>query len=136
YLGRPPKLVRRTDSVVFAGTFELAQAGGRYELIAVTTPTSPTAVSASVPAVARSFDGVHLQDVASQVGLDFRQDDFRFGVSPDVHSMMGGGLCWIDYNHDGWLDLFVVNSYSDGDITAWNARGGPPRSVLYENVHG
>ncbi len=27
--------------------------------------------------------------------------------------MMGGGLCWLDYDEDGWLDLFVVNSYAD-----------------------
>ncbi len=54
----------------------------------------------------------------------------------DVHSMMGGGLCWLDYNNDGWMDLFVVNSYSDNDVEKWNSHGGLPRSALYENVHG
>ena len=29
--------------------------------------------------------------------------------------MMGGGVCWIDYDNDGWMDLFVVNSYSDAE---------------------
>jgi hypothetical protein len=134
YLGRPPKLLRRSAPVPFAGTFELDQAGSRYELITVTPAKPPTPVSST--AVATSFDGVHLQDVASQVGLNFRQDSFRFGVSPDVHSMMGGGLCWIDYNNDGWLDLFVVNSYSDADAQRWQAHGGLPASALYENLHG
>ena len=32
--------------------------------------------------------------------------------------MMGGGLCWIDYDDDGWLDLFVVNAYADDDTPA------------------
>ena len=48
--------------------------------------------------------------------------------------MMGGGLCWLDYDSDGWLDLFVVNSYSQGDISAWEATGGLPRSALFRNV--
>ena len=32
--------------------------------------------------------------------------------------MMGGGLCWLDYDRDGWLDLFVVNSYAERDVAA------------------
>ena len=71
-----------------------------------------------------------------RLGLNFRQDDFRFGMANDVHSMMGGGLCWLDYNNDGRLDLFVVNSYSDSDTTRWEQRGGLPRSALFENVGG
>ena len=32
-----------------------------------------------------------------------------------MHGMMGGGLCWIDFNNDGRLDLFAVNSYTDAN---------------------
>ena len=77
-----------------------------------------------------------LNDVASQVGLHFRQGAFRFGVSFDPPAMMGGGLCWLDYNNDGWLDLFVVNSYAEADIPQWHEHGGLPRSALFRNDHG
>ena len=49
--------------------------------------------------------------------------------------MMGGGLCWLDYNNDGWLDLFVVNSYAESDIGGYG-RGGLPRSALFRNDRG
>jgi hypothetical protein len=79
---------------------------------------------------------VRLEDVAGRVGLDFRQGAFRFGVSPDPAAMTGGGLCWLDYDNDGWLDLFVVNSYSDQDSSRWQKRGGLPRSALFHNIKG
>jgi hypothetical protein len=50
--------------------------------------------------------------------------------------MMGGGVCWLDYNNDGWLDLFAVNSYADVDLPTWDAHGGTPPSALFENDHG
>ncbi len=50
--------------------------------------------------------------------------------------MMGGGVCWLDYNGDGWQDLFVVNSYSSADADQWEAHGGLPTTELFENVHG
>ncbi len=54
----------------------------------------------------------------------------------DSQAMMGGGVCWLDYNNDGWLDLFAVNSYADVDMPEWASHGGLPQSALFENVHG
>ena len=50
--------------------------------------------------------------------------------------MMGGGICWIDIDNDGWLDLFAVNSYADDDLGYWLEHGGTPRSGLFHNVKG
>jgi hypothetical protein len=99
----------------------------------------PAAVQAgpveSAP-VSSALRGVRLTDVAPAVGLDFRQDSFRYGVSNENTAMMGGGVCWLDYNGDGWQDLFAVNSYASADTARWEAHGGLPRTQLFENVHG
>ncbi|HYY04655.1 MAG TPA: FG-GAP-like repeat-containing protein, partial [Gaiellaceae bacterium] len=99
------------------------------------------ALSSSASAVANrrstdGFAGLRLENVASKVGLDFRQGAFRFGVSPDPAAMTGGGLCALDYNNDGWLDLFVVNSYSQADVGRWQKHGGLPRTALFRNKRG
>ena len=54
----------------------------------------------------------------------------------DVTAMMGGGVCWVDIDNDGWLDLFAVNSYADDDLGYWLEHGGMPRSALFHNVKG
>src|SRR6185436_1156416 len=101
-----------------ARTFELASSGGRY-LVSAVRGASTAAPAATEQA---SFS---LEDVARSAGLDFRQGAFRYGAdSSDVTAMMGGGLCWLDYDGDGWLDLYVANSYSDADIARWDAPGG------------
>src|SRR5215210_5407062 len=79
---------------------------------------------------------VRLEDVAGRVGLGFRQGAFRFGITNDPVPMMSGGLCWIDYDRDGWLDLYVVNSYTESQLDRWEKQGGPPRSALFHNVEG
>ncbi len=94
------------------------------------------AIVVFVPGAVSSSAAVRLQDVAGQVGLDFRQGAFRFGTSADPVAMMGSGLCWLDYDRDGWLDLFVVNSYAERDALRWQRQGGLPRSALFRNVKG
>jgi hypothetical protein len=68
--------------------------------------------------------------------LDFQQGAFHWEVSPDPGAMLGGGICWLDYDEDGWLDLFAVNSYAEREVSRWEKAGGLPRSALFRNVVG
>ena len=136
----------------FTQTFELTPEETRYlisrsrqasstelatpKVVTATASTPPLVSAATSRAVASGFAGVKLRTVAHQVGLDFRQGAFRFGMSLDTQAMMGGGLCWLDFDNDSWLDLFVVNSYSDANIPDWQQRGGLPASALFHNDRG
>ena len=93
-------------------------------------------IAVLVPSAVSASEALPLRDVAARVGLDFRHGAFRFGTSADPVAMMGSGLCWLDYDRDGWLDLFVVNSYAERDVPRWQQRGGLPRSALFRNVKG
>src|SRR6266516_6478843 len=105
--------------------------------LAVTAPSGwPSSANVARHASGSGFEGIRLQNVASRVGLDFRQGAFRFGVTPDPAAMTGGGVCALDYNNDGWVDLFVVNSYSQADVGRWQKHGGLPRSALFRNTRG
>ena len=83
-----------------------------------------------------SAEGFRLADVSSEVGLNFRHGAFRWGESADAPAMIGGGLCWLDYDDDGWLDLFVVNGYSQNERDDWLAAGGLPTTRLFRNEEG
>lgn len=80
--------------------------------------------------------GSGLVDVAQDIGLDVSHSAFRWGVSGDPVAMMGGGLCWIDVDSDGWLDLFVTDTWSSDEWATWNEDLGLPTTRLFRNTGG
>ncbi|HET9115160.1 MAG TPA: FG-GAP-like repeat-containing protein [Gaiellaceae bacterium] len=124
-----------TATVELAGRpYHLHQTATGHWALPSTLRAGP--VETAPPPVSSALRGLRLTNVAPAVGLDFRQDSFRYGISNDYTAMMGGGVCWLDYNGDGWQDLFAVNSYSSADTARWEAHGGLPRTQLFENLHG
>ncbi|MEO1288929.1 MAG: ScyD/ScyE family protein, partial [Chloroflexota bacterium] len=78
----------------------------------------------------------HFEDIAAQVGIDFKHNAFETDLFADPAAMMGAGLCWIDYDKDGWLDLYLVNSYAEDEVNYWQENGGLPQNALYQNKDG
>lgn len=75
-----------------------------------------------------SFDPPQVQfvDVAAEAGIDFIHTNGRSSEKLLVETF-GSGLAWLDYDRDGFLDLYFVNG---ADLT----RGEPsPGNALFRN---
>ena len=82
------------------------------------------------------MESVRFVDVAADVGIEFRHGAFQWGATGDPNAMMGAGVCWIDVDGDGWLDLFAVNTWSNGEWGRWRREGALPSTRLYLNERG
>jgi cytochrome c peroxidase len=105
----------------------LTVASGVDEDTAVVTPNTPAPSTLTT---------LQFTDVAAQVGLNFEQGAFRTAIFADPAAMMGAGLCWIDYDQDGWLDLYLVNSFAEEERPYWAENGGLPTNSLFRNEQG
>jgi hypothetical protein len=91
-------------------------------------PAAPPA--APTESALRPTPGVPwFEDVTAAAGIDFFHYD---SVTPlqTILETMGGGVAWIDYDGDGWLDLFCVQ---DGPLRPTNHVGPLPTHKFYRN---
>ena len=70
-------------------------------------------------------------EAAENSGINFRHDN---AATPEKYLIetVGGGAAWIDYDKDGWLDAYLVNSAP----TQKHRPAKAPRSALYRNRGG
>ena len=84
----------------------------------------------ALPAVAGEDCGFAFVEVAAEAGIDFRHDS---GAAGGLHlpETMGAGVAWIDFDGDGWLDLYLVQS---GPFPPVAEGGGEAADRLFRNV--
>jgi hypothetical protein len=58
---------------------------------------------------ARPSGPIHFTDITAQAGIHFVRNSGAFGKKY-LPETMGSGVCFIDYDNDGWQDIFFVNS--------------------------
>jgi hypothetical protein len=79
---------------------------------------------------AAGAEGRYVQ-IADRLGIDFVHDHGGSGQRYMVETM-GSGLGWIDYDGDGWSDLYLVQ----GQVTPGANRPQALRNRLYRNLAG
>jgi hypothetical protein len=101
---------------------------------ALCAPLLALAVAASAPSLDLFAAGPapahpHFIDVTQKSGIRFTHNNGAFGKKY-LPETMGPGVAFIDYDNDGWQDIFIVNG------TAWPGHPGPVTTPhLYHNNH-
>jgi hypothetical protein len=91
----------------------------------------PAEVSPQVEAAKpRPSGAIEFVDVTAQAGIHFKHNSGAFGKKY-LPETMGSGVCFIDYDNDGWQDIFFVNSMD------WPEHNNGSKSfpALYHNNH-
>ena len=75
---------------------------------------------------------VVFQDVAAQAGLTQWRNHTGTPEKRVIIEAKGSGVCLLDYDHDGWLDIYLVNGST---LAAPEGKEPSPRAALFHNNH-
>jgi hypothetical protein len=90
------------------------------------------AASAAPPSSVVSEEGLHFADVTQQAGIDFVHSIGDEHLSNLVESS-GGGVAFLDYDQDGYLDLYVTNGAHVEGLSNGPEPGSSLKNHLYRN---
>ena len=73
---------------------------------------------------------VVFQDVAAQAGLASWRNVTGTAEKRVIIEAKGSGVCLLDYDHDGWLDIYLVNGST---FDAQSGKAAAPHAALFHN---
>src|SRR5215469_8826951 len=91
-------------------------------LLAILSPLASAQTSETTPAIT-------FRDITQQAGIRFVHNNAAFGKKY-LPETMGPGVAFIDYDNDGWPDIFIVNGT---DWPGHSSKHSTPK--LYHNNH-
>ncbi len=72
------------------------------------------------------------KDIAQQAGLTTWKHVMGTPEKKYIIETNGSGVCLLDYDHDGWLDIYLVNGST---YDAESGKTTPPHAALFHNNH-
>jgi len=75
---------------------------------------------------------VIFQDIAEKAGLAKWQHVMGTPEKQFIIETVGSGVALLDYDNDGWLDIYLVNGST---YDAENGKATPPHAALFHNNH-
>jgi hypothetical protein len=72
------------------------------------------------------------QNVAAQAGLARWHNTTGDSTKHIIIEAKGSGVCLLDFDHDGWLDIYLVNGST---FDAISGKATPPHAALFRNNH-
>ena len=75
---------------------------------------------------------VPFEEIAAKAGLTTWRHTMGSPDKPFVLDTIGSGVALLDYDNDGWLDIYLVNGSTD---EAMEGKMPPPHAALFHNNH-
>ncbi len=75
---------------------------------------------------------VIFQDISEKAGLTTWRHKMGTPEKKYILETIGSGVALLDYDHDGWLDIYMVNGST---FEALNGTGEAPHAALFHNNH-
>ena len=75
---------------------------------------------------------VVFKDISEQAGLTKWTHKMGTPQKPYILETIGSGVALLDYDHDGWLDIYMVNGST---YDALDGKAEPPHAALFHNNH-
>jgi hypothetical protein len=75
---------------------------------------------------------IEFEDIARKAGLTTWHHTMGTPEKKTIIETIGSGVALLDYDNDGWLDIYLVNGSTQD---ALNGKAPPPHAALFHNNH-